>query len=420
MEAYGKVLLIAMPIFLLLILIEAAIAINRGKSWDVIDSIASLSSGMTNILKDTLELSFVIVSYPMLLHYLKVLDLSFLGIGIYALTFLLLDFCGYWRHRLEHEKNYLWNLHIVHHTSEQFNLPCALRQSISRFTNVVFILFYGILLAFLGVPNEVFMVVAPLHLFIQFWYHTELIDKMGFFEHFLVTPSHHRVHHAMNDVYMDKNFSEVFIVWDKLFGTFQAELAAVPPVYGVRRAAQTWNPFIINFQHLALLISDAWHTENTWDKIRIWWQPTGWRPADREAAQPVAYIKDVNNFERYAPVYSPAFKTWAVLQVLCSFILLSFLFYSFGKIGYGMAVVYGCFMLLSVFAFTALLDKKSYGWYADIAKTAVGFNLIFTQNDWFGVSQLWHLGVYCIAAYFVVTLLGNTYFYFSFLQQRFQ
>ncbi len=411
MESYGKVLLIAMPIFLAFIALEIAVTLWRGKSWDVIDSVASLISGMTNILKDTLELSVVVVSYPVLLHYLKVFDLAFLGVGMYALTFLLLDFCGYWRHRLEHEKNYLWNLHIVHHSSEQFNLPCALRQSISRFTNIVFILAYGILLAILGVPHEVFLVIAPIHLFIQFWYHTELIDKMGFLEYFLVTPSHHRVHHAMNEVYMDKNFSEVFIVWDKLFGTFQLELADVPPVYGVRRAVRTWNPFIINFQHLALLVSDAWHTKNTWDKIRIWAMPTGWRPADREAAAPVEYIENVNNFERYAPSYSNAAKAWTVLQTLCIFALLSFLFFSFGKISYEQAVVYGLFLLLAAFAFTALLDKKEYGWYADLAKTAVGFNLIFTQNDWFGVSQFWHSGVYGIIAYFIISLIGNTYFY---------
>jgi alkylglycerol monooxygenase len=411
MEAYGKVLLIAMPIFLVLIFLEAGIATMRGKQWDVIDSVASLASGMTNILKDTLELSLVIVSYPILLQYLKVFDLTFLGAGVYALTFLLMDFCGYWRHRMEHEKNYLWNLHIIHHSSEQFNLPCALRQSIARITNVVFIFFYGILFSVLGIPHEVFMVVAPLHLFIQFWYHTELIDKMSFLEYFLVTPSHHRVHHAMNDVYMDKNYSEVFIVWDKLFGTFQTELADVPPVYGVRRAVQTWNPFLINFQHLAILVSDAWQTKNTWDKIRIWWQPTGWRPADVEAAQPIEYIKDVNNFERYAPVYSAAFKAWAVVQLILSFILLSFLFFSFGKITYNEAVIYGLFMLLSVFAFTALLDKKGYGLVADSIKTAVGFGLIYTQNDWFGLSQYWSAGVYCVATYFIVTLCVNTYFY---------
>jgi hypothetical protein len=122
--------------------------------------------------------------------------------------------------------------------------------------------------ALLGVPTSVIAITLPLHLFLQFWYHTKHIKKMGFLENILVTPSHHRVHHAINPEYLDKNHSQIFIFWDKIFGTFQAELDDVPPVFGITRPAHTWNPIKINFQHLALLIKDAWRAENWKDKLR--------------------------------------------------------------------------------------------------------------------------------------------------------
>ena len=173
------------------------------------------------------------------------------------------------------------------------NLSCALRQSISNFIN--FFTFLLIPAAILGVPKEVIAIVAPLHLFLQYWYHTQLIGKMGFLEHILVTPSHHRVHHAINKEYMDKNLSQIFIFWDKLFGTFQQELDHVKPVFGVTRPVKTWNPVKINFIHLWLLIKDAWRTKSIKDKFRIWFMPTGWRPEDVKEKYPVDYIADPYN-----------------------------------------------------------------------------------------------------------------------------
>jgi alkylglycerol monooxygenase len=159
----------------------------------------------------------------------------------------------------------------------------------------------------LGVPASVVAVVAPLHLFAQFWYHTQHINKMGFLEKIIVTPSHHRVHHAINKEYLDKNYGQIFIFWDKWFGTFQEELPDVKPVYGITRPVQTWNPIKINFMHLWLLVKDAWNTKSWKDKFRIWMMPTGWRPADVAEKYPVYKIEDVYNFEKYATRTKPAF-----------------------------------------------------------------------------------------------------------------
>ncbi|HZI54935.1 MAG TPA: sterol desaturase family protein, partial [Chitinophagaceae bacterium] len=258
MEAYGKILLIAMPAFLLLVLFEKWYGWYKGKDTvRNMDMVSSLSSGITNVTKDVFGLTITILGYSWLVNHFSIYHIKATWLT-YVVAFIVLDFAGYWVHRWSHHINIFWNLHIIHHSSEEFNLACALRQSISNFVNIF--TFLLIPAALVGVPAEVIAVVAPLHLFAQFWYHTRHINKMGFLEKIIVTPSHHRVHHAINKEYLDKNLSQIFIVWDKLFGTFQEELKEAPPVYGITRPVRTWNPVKINFQHLWLLIKEAWRT----------------------------------------------------------------------------------------------------------------------------------------------------------------
>ncbi|NDB53639.1 MAG: sterol desaturase family protein, partial [Chitinophagaceae bacterium] len=295
METYGKILLIAMPAFLALVLFEKLY--GRFKGFDTVrqmDMISSLSSGVTNVTKSVLELTIVIAIYPFLLKHFAVTSIENTWI-VYLITFIILDFNGYWIHRWSHQINLFWNLHVIHHSSEEFNLACALRQSISAFFNLFTILLLPA--AILGIPQQVISTIAPLHLFAQFWYHTRHIDKMGWLEKIIVTPSHHRVHHAINPEYMDKNLSQIFIIWDKLFGTFAEEKKEIPPVYGITRPARTWNPIRINFQHLWLLITDSWRTRNWSDKLTLWFKKTGYRPADVQEKYPVQKIENVYQFE---------------------------------------------------------------------------------------------------------------------------
>ncbi|MEY3620111.1 MAG: hypothetical protein RLZZ391_477, partial [Bacteroidota bacterium] len=243
METYGKILIIAMPLFLLLVLFEKWYGWRKGfDTVRTLDMISSLSSGVTNSTKDVLGLSVAIISYSWLVEHLTVYQVQSSWM-LYIIAFLALDFAGYWVHRLAHTVNFFWNNHIVHHSSEEFNLACALRQSISVYFRI-----YAFLLipaAIFGVPQQVIAVVAPLHLFAQFWYHTRHINKMGWLEYVIVTPAHHRVHHAINPEYLDKNYGQIFIFWDRMFGTFQEERAEIPAVYGVTRPVRTWNPIKI-------------------------------------------------------------------------------------------------------------------------------------------------------------------------------
>ncbi|MBC7885982.1 MAG: sterol desaturase family protein, partial [Saprospiraceae bacterium] len=218
MQEYARILNYAIPFFIVLIVIEyGASCLIRLKVNRLFDTVSSLSSGITNVLKDILGLSIIIISYGWMADHLALIRIES-SVALYVLAFIGLDFAGYWSHRFSHEINILWNRHIIHHSSEEYNLACALRQSVSEIFAVFTILFLP--MALLGVPPKIVGFIAPLHLFAQFWYHTRLIGKMGILEYILVTPSHHRVHHAINPKYMDKNYSQIFIVWDKLFGTF--------------------------------------------------------------------------------------------------------------------------------------------------------------------------------------------------------
>jgi len=420
MEAYGKILLIAMPAFLFLVLFEKWYGWYKGKdTFRNMDMVSSLSSGITNVTKDVLGLTITILGYGWLVDHLAIYHIKTTWL-IYVVAFIVLDFAGYWVHRWSHHINIFWNLHIIHHSSEEFNLACALRQSISNFVNIF--AFLLIPAALVGVPAEVIAVVAPLHLFAQFWYHTRHINKMGFLEKIVVTPSHHRVHHAINKEYLDKNLSQIFIVWDKLFGTFQEELNEAPAVYGITRPVRTWNPVKINFQHLWLLIKDAWRTRSWSDKFTLWFKPTGYRPADMIERFPVYKIEDVFNFDKYAPKASKALQVWSWIQMLAVLLLISYLFGNISginKMNETYIYVYGAFIFLSVYAYTDLMDRSTFAIVWETIKNTSGVVLIYRQGDWFGASEFIPGIQIALMAYFVVaTLITGWFVYVHYKEDR--
>jgi hypothetical protein len=149
---------------------------------------------------------------------------------------------------------------------------------------------------------------------------------MGVLEYIFVTPSHHRVHHAINPEYLDKNYGQIFIVWDKLFNTFQKELDNVKPVYGTLRPASTWNPIIINFKHVWQLTKDFWYTERLIDKMRIWFMPTGWRPEDVKQKLPIKQVEDPYSQIKYKTKNSSMLITWSWIQHLIAGMMMFHLF----------------------------------------------------------------------------------------------
>lgn len=408
MEEYGKILLIAMPLFFVLIVLEKIYGSYKGEdSVPLMDSVSSISSGITNAVKDVLGLSITFISYGWMVSKIAVFHLE-ANIITYLVAFVIIDLYGYWTHRIAHQVNFFWNKHAIHHSSEEFNLACALRQTVSSFINLF--TFLLIPAAIIGVPTEVIVITLPIQLFLQFWYHTKHIKKMGFLEHILVTPSHHRVHHAINPEYIDKNHSQIFIIWDKLFNTFQEELEAVPPVFGITRPARTWNPIRINFQHLNLLISDAWRSENWKDKFTIWFRPTGWRPENFEEKYPVAKITDVYAFDKYGTEASSKLIYWSVTQLLMTLLFVSFLFYGIGEIGLPTIFIYGLFIFLTVYSYTELMDESRFSVYWETIRFLFGLGIIYYFGDWFGFNSLFLFGNYIIIGYLLLSLAMAIYF----------
>lgn len=408
METYGRILLIAMPIFLLLVLLEKWYGVRKGKETvNSMDMISSLSSGVTNVTKDVLGLSVAIISYGWMYTQLAVVHIDN-SILTYIMAFVALDFSSYWIHRIQHTTNVFWNAHIIHHSSEEFNLACALRQSISVFFRIF--TFFLLPAALLGVPPQVIAVVAPLHLFAQFWYHTQHIDKLGFLESIIVTPSHHRVHHAINPEYIDKNYAAIFIVWDKMFGTFQEEKKEIPPVYGITVPASTWNPIKINFQHFILLLSDAWRTKNTVDKLKIWFMPTGWRPEDVAQQYPLNKINNVYQFEKYSSPPVRGLQAWSMVQLLFLLLFISFLFGRIAAISSPGIFLYGGFVFLFVYAMTELMDQHPRAPYYELLKCCMGFYLMTYSGGWFGAELLWAAIPHLVAGYLVISVVAAFFF----------
>ncbi len=406
MSFYIKSLFIAIPIFALLIIVEEIISRVKGiKVNRAIDVISSLSSGNTNIIKDGMKLSIVLISYPWLVDHLTLIKIEPIWAAV-LIAILVQDFSGYWLHRLNHRVNIFWNRHIIHHSSEEFNLSCALRQSLSEMVHFGAILM--IPAALLGVPAEIFSFLGPIHLFMQFWYHTKLINKMGWLENIIVTPSHHRVHHAINPEYIDKNYGQILIIWDKLFGSFQSELKNITPVYGVLRPVNSWNPVIINYKHLWQLIKDAYHTKNTWDKIRIWFMPTGWRPDDVSILFPLNTINNPYKQKKYKTPASYPFIIWSFIQLNFSTILMLHFFNVIHIQNQISNYIYGGFILYHIFSFTANLDGKKYSTGTEVLKLFFILCLLYNQNFlWFGLDILYS---YLIIIYSITSICITFYF----------
>ena len=411
METYANVLLIALPSFMVLILIEIFYGLwRKNLTYNLMDTISSLSAGTTNMIKDLLGIGFIIISYPYILDTIALIQLEE-SVLLYLIALVCMDFASYWNHRLNHSINIFWNRHVVHHSSEEFNLACALRQSISK--NIIgFGALFLIPAALFGVPPKIIIVLAPLHLFGQFWYHTRHIGKLGWLEYIFVTPSQHRVHHAINKEYVDKNLSAIFCVWDRLFGTFQEELAEVPCVYGTLKPVQTWNPIIINFQHNWGLAKDAWRAKNWGDKFKLWFMPTGWRPKDVADRFPISAIENIYALEKYAPKYSTLHKIIAVFQFVCLNIFIYVFLSSFGDLSVDSQLIFGLLIATTIFGFTSIMDGHKWAFFFEISRSFLG--LLFLLYPF--KLTLWEINfplAVFTTTYFIATLLTTFLMYQS-------
>ncbi|HSB62251.1 MAG TPA: sterol desaturase family protein, partial [Vicinamibacteria bacterium] len=267
---------LAIPVFFLLIGIELVAA--RFLERDVYrlnDSINDLSCGILEQVLEVFLKTALFAGYLYLFAHYRLFEIPSGAAWAWVACFFGVDFLYYWFHRWSHEANAGWAAHVVHHQSEEYNLTVALRQG--AFQGAFSWVFY-LPLAVLGFPPLVFLAVSSFNTLYQFWIHTRLIGKLGALEWVLNTPSHHRVHHARNPKYIDRNHGGTLIVWDRVFGTFAGE--EDEPVYGITTPIRSWNPVWAQVHYWVELAGKARRTRRWLDRLRIFWKPPGWHPED--------------------------------------------------------------------------------------------------------------------------------------------
>jgi sterol desaturase/sphingolipid hydroxylase (fatty acid hydroxylase superfamily) len=295
-------IVLSIPIFFLLIGIELVVErLSHRKLYRLPDAIANMSCGITSQVSGLFMRLLGIGIYQLLFEKASLMDMKAIlpGWAYWLTLFLLTDLAYYWAHRMSHEINLFWGGHVVHHQSEDYNLSVALRQSSFQ---VVWTFFFSLPIAIVGYQTLDFALVSALNTLYQFWIHTETINKMGWFEYIFNTPSHHRVHHGRDPKYIDKNHAGSLIIWDKMFGTFQAE--EEKPTYGITRPINSWNAVWANLSHYAVMAKEIRTIPRWTDRIKYLFKKPGWLPDYMGGYRPAPPI-DKNAYRKYdtpAPV----------------------------------------------------------------------------------------------------------------------
>ena len=283
----------AIPAFFLLIIVEYFYGKYVGKNtYRLNDTITSITIGMISRFPTMLNLGVQSVIFVYISTNLNLELLSVKNPFTWIIAFLLYDLSYYWMHRMHHEIKILWATHSVHHHGEDFNLATALRQTS---TGWLWKWIFYMPMILLGVPVEVFIAVAGVNLVYQFWVHTEHIGHLGWMEKVFITPMNHGIHHAKNKEYIDANYGGVFIIWDRMFGTYTAQRPDLKPIYGTATPLNSWNPLWANFQVFSIMIKDTIKTKSWRDKVKVWFSQTYWRPEDCiEEKNPDDFYKKFN------------------------------------------------------------------------------------------------------------------------------
>ena len=348
---------LAVPFFVLAIAVELVYGLLKGRNtFRLNDSVSSLFLGVLSQARRFVTLGVGGYFYYLIAQYFSLPLLDASHWFTWVLAFVLYDFCYYWLHRMGHERTILWAAHVAHHQSEDYNLTTALRQTSTGF--LLGWIFY-IPLFVVGVPAEVVITVGSLNLIYQFWVHTEHIPKLGWYEWVFVTPSNHRVHHAQNDIYLDRNYGGVFILWDRLFGTFQEELDDEPVVFGIRGPLHSWNP-VRALTHIYVdMARDSWRTARWGDKLKVWVARTGWRPEDVAQRYP-REKNDLSHFHKYDPQVSTRVSLYAFFQLVAAVLLLNFM--EGATLGYWSGVALWVLLLATTVVTALWLEGRDVGY----------------------------------------------------------
>ena len=398
----SSIITFAVPVFFLMIIIEYCYGRFVGKdTYRLNDTFTSISLGMISRYPTMLNLGVQSLIFVYIGKYLNVGLLSMKNPLTWIIAFLLYDLSYYWMHRMHHEIKILWATHSVHHHGEDYNLATALRQTS---TGWLWKWIFYMPMIILGVPGEVFVTVAGINLVYQFWVHTEHIGHLGFLEKIFITPMNHGIHHAKNKEYIDANYGGVFIIWDRMFGTYTARLEDVTPVYGTVSALKSFNPIWANTQVYTNMIKDTIKTKKLSDKIKIWYSRTYWRPEDciEEKDPKEFYIK-------YDPIITSDIKVFSFFQMLFTIIVSGSVLFFLAQFSYNEIIAFAVSITLLSSLTATLLQGKRY-MYAVI----VGFSILGIFGiEFFGILNSTLLPTQLLMSQFFVNIfvVGMLYLY---------
>jgi sterol desaturase/sphingolipid hydroxylase (fatty acid hydroxylase superfamily) len=300
---------LAIPVFFLLIALELAITrIQERDYYSLSDSVNDLSCGLLQQIFEVFLKTALFAGYLFLYERHHVFEIPSGAPWAWVACLLGVDFLYYWFHRKSHEVNAFWAAHVVHHQSEEYNLAVALRQG--AFQGVFSWVFY-LPLAVIGFPPLMFLTVSSIDTLYQFWIHTRAIGKLGPLEWILNTPSNHRVHHGRNPKYIDRNHGGIFILWDRMFGTYAPE--EDEPVYGITTPLRSWNPVWANFHYWGEILGKARRASRLADKLRLFVKPPGWLPEELGGFQKAPEV-DRASVERFDFPVAPRVRRLAFAQ----------------------------------------------------------------------------------------------------------
>lgn len=307
----------------------------------------------------------------------------------YGLAFVAVDLAYYWSHRLSHQVNLFWTGHVIHHQSEDYNLSVALRQGAFQ---KLFTFWVYLPLAALGVPPAWFALSVGLNLLYQFWIHTETVRTMGPLEWVLNTPSHHRVHHGRNPEYIDKNHAGVFIIWDRMFGTFRKE--EEKPTYGITKPTDTFNPVWAHTLPFVELGRELRAIPGFWDKMRFLFKPPGWYPASLGGFKPAPPVPpDFLKFDRKTP---SLLQVYILVQYALVIGLVAVFLFNLPAFGSGEKAGLAGFALLSMLSFGLMFDQSRWALPVELLRLAVAM---------LAISWVWPFGIAALVAFGIWFLL---------------
>jgi len=375
---------LAIPVFLLLILVERLAAHFLEKDvYRLSDTLSDLACGTIDQLVGVFLKTILFAGYISLYESHRFFSVPTTSVAAWGVCFLGVDFFYYWFHRWSHEVNAGWAAHVVHHQSEEMNLAVALRQS--AFQQGFSWVFY-LPLALLGFPPLMFLTLSSINTLYQFWIHTRLIGKLGPLEWVFNTPSHHRVHHARNPRYIDRNHAGTLIVWDRLFGTFAEEKEEC--VYGITTPLASWNPVWANFHTWAELLSKARRTGRLADRIRIFLRPPGWQPEDLGGFVPAPEV-DPATYTKHEGSAAPALRAYMLVQF--GLVILASTFFLFASGAWPLlpqaAAALG--LVATLAALGGLLDRRAWAFRLEAVRLIVLLGLApFAPSAWLAASAL--------------------------------